>query len=113
MTTTDSQAFTFHFRLARDLQECSGGSSPVRSRLLDRTNVSAISEPPYNALPAAQPKPMPAFLFVDDNWYIHLYPVGVHQAMQSLIDTVRPVVGQVRSHKCQKETSWGASPVTT
>lgn len=56
------------------------------------TNAQAVIDRSASALPAAPPKTMPASLYVDDNWYSHLYAAGVPQATQSLIDAVRPLL---------------------
>jgi hypothetical protein len=54
------------------------------------TNAQAVVDRARQVLPTAPPKIMPASLFVDDNYYVHLFAEGVPQATSNLIEAVRP-----------------------
>ncbi len=58
----------------------------------DCANAQTIVDRAATILPAAPPRILPASFFVDDNFYAHLYEVGVPQATRNLIDAVRPFV---------------------
>jgi hypothetical protein len=55
-------------------------------------NAHAVVDRVREALPAAPPKILPASLFVDDNYYSHIYAEGVPAATEDLIDAVRPLL---------------------
>jgi hypothetical protein len=55
-------------------------------------NAQAVVERARQVLPTAPPKIMPATLFVDDNYYVHLFAEGVPQATANLIEAVRPLL---------------------
>lgn len=54
------------------------------------TNVDSVIERSSRMISAAPPRKMPISLFVQDNFYVHLYAAGVSQATQNLIEAVRP-----------------------
>jgi len=56
------------------------------------TNAQSVIDQVRDVLPSAHPKIMPASLFVNDDYYVHLYPEGVAAATEDLIDVVRPLL---------------------
>jgi hypothetical protein len=56
------------------------------------SNAQAAVDHARAVLPLAPPKTMPAPLFLDDQYYIHLYADGVPLATQNLIDAARPLL---------------------
>jgi hypothetical protein len=56
------------------------------------TNAQAVVERARQVLPTLPPKIMPARLFVDDNYYVHLFAGGVPQSTANLIEAVRPIL---------------------
>jgi hypothetical protein len=56
------------------------------------TNAQAIVDRARLLLPTAAPEILPASLFVDDNYYVHIFADGVQQATANLIEAVRPLL---------------------
>ena len=56
------------------------------------TNAQAVVDRARESFPVAPPKIMPASLFVDDNYYSHIFAEGVPEATANLIDAVRPIL---------------------
>jgi hypothetical protein len=60
----------------------------------DCANAQAVVDRSSGALPVV-PRTMPAELFVEDSFYVHLYAAGVPQSTRNLIDAVRSRLASV------------------